>query len=384
MRRRWFFNLTMLIALGLCVHGAVGFVRTPLRGSTYDAFVEYARTLSAGPHPRYVFHGAPPYWMATGAIGILLGAGAWAAKRRWLGGYIAALTMCMAVVVVVLWVRSIWVSDQLTIGKTAWEDGLGHSGNRHLTMATQGGVLMIHWGHRSRPIRPPYRRDPKEIFRKHTPDTFVNYRVEPHMTKYPFTYRAHAHETGPSIWNKYGFGFGRQSSYEEFQRRRRQGVAGQYEIAVYVPLWAAVMACVAYPMLYLAMRLRRTIRSRRGRCSVCGYDLRCSPGRCPECGASELGVAYRIRGRQPAADLPGLWADVCPTFGRSDSSAGDPHSGQSWDEAWKSRPQKAHGTCFEGLRDLRFVRASQSGSAKRKRNSQWGIHRCHSGLPGLE
>jgi hypothetical protein len=64
------------------------------------------------------------------------------------------------------------------------------------------------------------------------------------------------------------------------------GVAGW---AVTVPLWA-VAALAAFPAVCrsfaLARKLRQSSRQRRGHCGRCGYDLRATPGRCPECGTA--------------------------------------------------------------------------------------------------
>lgn len=52
-----------------------------------------------------------------------------------------------------------------------------------------------------------------------------------------------------------------------------------------IPHWAVVILLLAYPVVYLVRGPLRLYRWRRsGRCTCCGYDLRGSGGRCPECG----------------------------------------------------------------------------------------------------
>ena len=59
------------------------------------------------------------------------------------------------------------------------------------------------------------------------------------------------------------------------------GVAGKY---VQLPWWPLVIAAAALPSVRLSGAWRRRRRKRRGLCPCCAYDLRASPGRCPECG----------------------------------------------------------------------------------------------------
>jgi hypothetical protein len=71
--------------------------------------------------------------------------------------------------------------------------------------------------------------------------------------------------------------------------RRLLGFGGGQQlnggIFVNVPYWFTA-AIGAVPTLLLVRAERRRRRILRGGCPVCGYDLRATPDRCPECGQS--------------------------------------------------------------------------------------------------
>ena len=51
------------------------------------------------------------------------------------------------------------------------------------------------------------------------------------------------------------------------------------------PLWFLLLVFSAPPVLWLRNHLQARRALRVGHCPVCGYDLRTTPDRCPECGA---------------------------------------------------------------------------------------------------
>jgi hypothetical protein len=55
---------------------------------------------------------------------------------------------------------------------------------------------------------------------------------------------------------------------------------------VVVPLWTIMLTATVLPAITFGSRIRTRLRSSSGVCARCGYDLRATPDRCPECGTT--------------------------------------------------------------------------------------------------
>ena len=114
--------------------------------------------------------------------------------------------------------------------------------------------------------------------------TVEDYSVRPPRFA-PEGYRSDSRERrllGSRPWGWLGFEFGRQRPVGRFTVSG--GWVSVTEQVWAVPLWPLLLATAAPAVRYLwcHRRLRRWLRG--GRCQACGYDLRETPGCCPECG----------------------------------------------------------------------------------------------------
>lgn len=80
-----------------------------------------------------------------------------------------------------------------------------------------------------------------------------------------------------------GFAFRRSISSESFLPG-----TGSYLWIVQIPYWFIIGIIGVSPAMWFTRRQKAKGRVHAGACIECGYDLRCSPDRCPECGKPVL------------------------------------------------------------------------------------------------
>ena len=182
--------------------------------------------------------------------------------KRWLFTLASALSLLLCAAVVVLWVRSYRVADQFGRPHLPWS----------VTVRSTRGVLAV------------------DAVQNPSPD----YRLWGHRTAAPWDWSGAAPANDPGV--RVNFAFAGTSLVITRGGTISVPIAsGGSTSVVSATYWQRRCASVGYWVLVLVFgappivhQLRTLIRDRKkrrlGLCSRCGYDLRATPHRCPECG----------------------------------------------------------------------------------------------------
>ena len=227
---------------------------------------------------------AAPYWVPAVLLAALPGyrfARAWRRSRRGgamrLRGGAWRLCVCLSVLflvgTVLLWARSHSVWHMIERGTSGTGPPVDVGARKlwyaNVTLFSKRGSLSL-YGQRVHPggdgpwtVRPPR-----------------------YSLRYGSTDQIVFRPIGGRVWvDRFGFHFSHRSTSRSLAGSATPSDIGDWAVAVPHALPAAVFAALpAGAAARGVFRLRRRRRAARGLCARCGYDLRASAGRCPECG----------------------------------------------------------------------------------------------------
>jgi hypothetical protein len=197
-------------------------------------------------------------------------------KGRWFN-LLSALSMLLCFASMALWIHSYYATDAINFWRRRIPTNYVYDRlSAHTIRAFSGS---IGYG---------FQDDPR----------YVDLIKEPYAPSFP---GIHSYPKG-----SYSAGidtrFGMRWHYAGFEYFYSPGAPQTNEIgerAIIVPIWSIVLLTALLPLIWLRRQMRLRGHELTGRCTVCGYDLRATPDRCPECG--KIPVKAKQNAPLPAA-----------------------------------------------------------------------------------
>jgi len=170
----------------------------------------------------------------------------------------AAGSMLLTIAAVILWLRSDHLTDSVTSRHAQGQTSL-HTRRGHLVL----NLFRANWS--NQPAESFGVRYDRDLPAPPQQDLMVRLM----LCSNPGTIETY--------WERGGFAW--------WYYRRRDGVLNILAVA---PFWSLTTASAAPPLAWIALRLRSRVRREdrhlARQCPACGYDIRATPDRCPECG----------------------------------------------------------------------------------------------------
>jgi hypothetical protein len=188
--------------------------------------------------------------------------GMWHYSSKWKGGTMRRLlrwafnfaAVLLFVAMGVLWVRSYVVEDRFYYSTCRMLRAPESSRWDEFTMWVTTGRGVICFEYRRSSIPQILPGDESVAWDRFSPPQYAGYHFD-------------------SFWGRLDFGY--------WQR----GIISP-ATSVWAPMWPLVLFCAISPMIWVLRLFRSRASFGAGLCALCGYDVRATPDRCPECGAS--------------------------------------------------------------------------------------------------
>jgi hypothetical protein len=185
--------------------------------------------------------------------------------RTFLRRSLTILSLLCFVAVVVLWVRSRWSADALYLCSSRPDGALGWM---NVSIGSMGNTFLASSDSVTNSVYPGKPTSPSGGTALSPEFLVFSRRRAQRDAEFP----------GRRWWNRLGF-----CCVQNIERDDRW-VHSSFSVGV--PHWFLVPLFAAMPLLGLRRIWTRRRRIRAGLCADCGYDLRASRERCPECGAA--------------------------------------------------------------------------------------------------
>jgi hypothetical protein len=168
--------------------------------------------------------------------------------RRWLLNGLTAISLIASIATADLWARSYTLMDAIDL---RWSSGEAAPGTVH-------GGFALAAVFRPNAVRPPG----------------LHFRIG--SRNYPEEYSSVQRLLPKQEWHDWG-----GMVFVNYKQP-----SGTRLLLISVPGWI-VLSVMSMPLLvWLFFRVRNRRQVKAGSCPVCGYDLRATPDRCPECGTT--------------------------------------------------------------------------------------------------
>lgn len=214
--------------------------------------------------------------------------------RRLLLNTLTVLSLLLFVAAAGLWVRGYWVSD-------SWKES-GEGGD--LTIWSEAGRVFVEQAGGERPLAdsdlaglPPRMREMvvrAHMSRRRLRERSISSRPADRASTVTEQLRQQAASDPATIrdWHLFGFHWFVSDGETEVTRSAPLEVSVITTSSIWqigIPLWSVAVVFSLLPLAHARSTIRtrqQRRRQREGKCRACGYDLRASPERCPECGAA--------------------------------------------------------------------------------------------------